>query len=502
MNYTKKILTISLVTFSCSTYSPASVQVNVFADETAIATVSLPDQDREKITLNLSNSTQKQFNVTVNGIQGLWKVNERYDADQNGNLSIQRETRKADLLMISLSAVVPPLYCYLERGELLDVRYDQQHFIIEGMSKPARQNIFLQKVNAKRKKTFDLLNKIRLTTKRNGGSIHLESGIRKIYEDHSSEVDSMISLFKKENKDASERFLHFMELDNKYFLIKARLNMPNYNDKTYHPFTADELKLLAVSLDDSQFDEALFSLYYRQVLSAYIDYLRINDPGQELGNGTEYIQNEVRLGNYVHGPLIKQYVVAANLHQLCYYERNNPAFLELVKENAGPWSSFITSYSRSLKSKRESIEKPAELPEITGKDENGGQVKLSDFRGKWLFIDIWATWCGPCKYEIPFLAKMKKNFQGLPVVFLGISVDKISDEGKWKNMLIGKDMRGAQMICNEIGEVYSQLAINGIPHFAIIDPKGKLIINKVPGPSSGIPDRLLRSLINAKPGFE
>ena len=65
----------------------------------------------------------------------------------------------------------------------------------------------------------------------------------------------------------------------------------------------------------------------------------------------------------------------------------------------------------------------------------GGTSSLSDFKGKYVYIDVWATWCVPCIYEIPFLKKVEKEFEGINITFLSISADNPKDEDKWRKMI-------------------------------------------------------------------
>ena len=62
-------------------------------------------------------------------------------------------------------------------------------------------------------------------------------------------------------------------------------------------------------------------------------------------------------------------------------------------------------------------------------DMEGKTVRLSDFRGKYVYVDLWATWCGPCNAEIPHLRKLEERLRGKNIVFVGISSD--SDRDAW-----------------------------------------------------------------------
>jgi thiol-disulfide isomerase/thioredoxin len=61
------------------------------------------------------------------------------------------------------------------------------------------------------------------------------------------------------------------------------------------------------------------------------------------------------------------------------------------------------------------------------KDMNGADVKLADYKGKVVMLNFWATWCGPCKVEIPMFTDLQQRYRNQGVVFLGISVDDPPD---------------------------------------------------------------------------
>ena len=120
-------------------------------------------------------------------------------------------------------------------------------------------------------------------------------------------------------------------------------------------------------------------------------------------------------------------------------------------------------------------------PDMTGKD-----VSLSDFKGKIVYIDLWATWCGPCKKEIPHLKDLEKEYHGKNIVFIGISVDVSKDKQKWAEFVKAQQLSGVQLFGGDAIKdgIMKEYKVKGIPRFILIDKNGKLISADAPRPSS------------------
>ena len=97
-------------------------------------------------------------------------------------------------------------------------------------------------------------------------------------------------------------------------------------------------------------------------------------------------------------------------------------------EPARPSAQAPAAASATLKSvmdKFEPVEGPA--PDYAFKDAEGRPAKVADFKGKVVVVNLWATWCGPCKVEMPMLAKLAADYQGQPVEVVTVSIDKDAD---------------------------------------------------------------------------
>ena len=124
----------------------------------------------------------------------------------------------------------------------------------------------------------------------------------------------------------------------------------------------------------------------------------------------------------------------------------------------------------------------------------GGTTSLIDLRGKYVYLDIWATWCAPCKKEIPYLKVLEKDFQSNNIEFVSISVDKQSAHETWKKMIKGEELGGIQLYADNNFEsaFITEYEITAIPRFILLDPQGNIVDSDAPRPS----DPKLRELLN------
>ncbi len=126
-------------------------------------------------------------------------------------------------------------------------------------------------------------------------------------------------------------------------------------------------------------------------------------------------------------------------------------------------------------------------PEFINYDNfSGGTISLNDLKGKFVYIDVWATWCGPCKIEIPHLKKVEEKYHGKNIQFVSISIDKKKDYEKWRKMVKNKKLGGIQLFADNDWEsdFVTAYGIEGIPRFILIDPVGKIVKSDAPRPSS------------------
>ena len=116
----------------------------------------------------------------------------------------------------------------------------------------------------------------------------------------------------------------------------------------------------------------------------------------------------------------------------------------------------------------------------------GGRTSLKDLSGKIVYIDVWATWCGPCIKEMPSLKELVGHYKGKDIEFVSISIDSEKDYEKWRKMVPEKDVGGIQLYDSEglNSSFMKSFSVGLIPRFMMIDREGKIITAHAPRPSS------------------
>ena len=140
----------------------------------------------------------------------------------------------------------------------------------------------------------------------------------------------------------------------------------------------------------------------------------------------------------------------------------------------------------------------APSPTFDYENYKGGKTKLSDLKGKYVYIDNWATWCGPCRAEIPFLQEIEKKYHGKNIEFVSISIDTKKDYEKWKKFVADKELGGIQLIADKdwSSDFMIAFGINSIPRFLLIGPDGNVIDADADRPSSPQLQQTLDKLLN------
>ncbi|MNK14975.1 Thiol-disulfide oxidoreductase ResA [compost metagenome] len=120
-------------------------------------------------------------------------------------------------------------------------------------------------------------------------------------------------------------------------------------------------------------------------------------------------------------------------------------------------------------------------PDFSYPDLSGKKWSPKDFKGKYLIVDFWASWCGPCRAEIPHLKEVYKKYKDKGLDILAVSIDAKSND--WKKALNEEKMPWTQIHAPESKPVMSSYLFSGIPFLVLIDKEGRIIEKNLRGES-------------------
>lgn len=149
-------------------------------------------------------------------------------------------------------------------------------------------------------------------------------------------------------------------------------------------------------------------------------------------------------------------------------------------------TSYLKNYNEAYETNKQLL-KGMPSPVFSDYENHaGGTMSLADLEGKYTYIDVWATWCGPCLREVPFLKEVESKFHDKNINFVSISVDQLEDHGTWIDMVKDKELGGIQLFADNSwqSDFVKGYGIKGIPRFILLDDEGNIVDANAPRPSN------------------
>ncbi|RZM29843.1 MAG: TlpA family protein disulfide reductase [Pedobacter sp.] len=138
---------------------------------------------------------------------------------------------------------------------------------------------------------------------------------------------------------------------------------------------------------------------------------------------------------------------------------------------------------------RNALKKGSVIPQIAYNDPNGKVVDINSFKGKYVLIDFWASWCGPCRKAIPEIKELYSAYKDKGFEVLSVSVD--TDNAAWRKAMDEEQMPWPQVLSPDKNKTLADFMVVGIPTLYLIDKEGK-IVEKYTGFSANLKSQLIK----------
>ena len=263
------------------------------------------------------------------------------------------------------------------------------------------------------------------------------------------------------------------------------------NYKTYHGYYSknrafepsenflDDLK----GLDLENEKDFLNSKFYRDIVSS-----KLRDKTSDLVKQDSTISSDIaylKVVSELNNQKIKNKLLYDDARYGITYTDNLEEYYKLFSKNSTDEENN-TKIAADYK-KLKSLAKGSPSPKFSDYENNaGGKMSLEDLKGSYVYIDVWATWCGPCIAEIPSLKKVEKEFHNKNIKFVSVSIDTEDAYDKWKKMIVDRELGGIQLLAENAwkSQFVQDYMIKGIPRFILLDAEGKIISANAPRPSN------------------
>ena len=266
------------------------------------------------------------------------------------------------------------------------------------------------------------------------------------------------------------------------FLENSQMGFTAHADTLWKPAITGS----AVHDEYSTFQESLSEIYAkaRELYSSYQEAERAGDEdtAKKIGEKMDAVYDEVEEYQQAYLDENPASYIAPYIVQNLHYGKEADEIEDMLAklDPSLQASSLVGNVTRTMEIlKNVAIGMPA--PDFTQNDSLGNPVSLSSFRGKYLLIDFWAAWCGPCRAENPNVVKAHEKYADKGFEILGVSLDHSRDN--WLKAVKNDGLTWTQVSdlkywSNEVAALYG---IVSIPGNLLLDPDGVIIRKQLRG---------------------
>lgn len=297
--------------------------------------------------------------------------------------------------------------------------------------------------------------------------------VTRIYFD---KISNMFWLVKRENDDTIKVSKHLQnDIRNTVINASAEFQDPDFLAEEYQEWLNYYLKsMIYKEIMDSltSFNEIIFDSIYFKRLESILSPI------------------EVQLLVYNDG------IRFAKAYDLVSFDKLQPRIERYITDTT--WKNALnTKYDEMVNELNQPLPANAFLFDLDDEEllDIAFDDILSKYKGNVIYLDFWASWCGPCKMEMPHSEALSQKLIDEDVTFLYVSIDR--DVKAWENMIKVMQLRGIhyRLGMNTINSVSEEYGVQSIPHYVLFDRKGNLVKNKMTRPGNPETEKEIRKLL-------
>lgn len=303
-----------------------------------------------------------------------------------------------------------------------------------------------------------------------------------------------VELFNKRKKDFDKDFL---KLESESLKIQYSTKLANY--ESMHGFITENQDFKVSNDFPNPFKEINLDDEQLLLLSSYTHFIKLylqqsTRDALDNGNSTSYYNTFIDLlDSLIQNKKIKEEVAYYTYRDFFSYAEDKEYFYSKITgmiSNPEYLDPIEETYAKLQKITKGAISPTFELYDI-----DSNLVKLESFKGKLVYIDIWATWCAPCIKEIPDLDKLQTEFKDKNIVF--VSICQNDDKDRWKATVRSNELQGIHLFVDDAENNFlSDYLVSGIPRFILIDENGLIIDSEALRPSNPALKEQLNELLD------
>ena len=307
--------------------------------------------------------------------------------------------------------------------------------------------------------------------------------------------EAFLELLETSNLTVEDKQLQRKVIENDYLLTRYNYDKFNHYHTKKHPVLPEGYydPIRAMNMDDEESFNNDKS--YRNLV---IENWRLTSK-EEIAKDTSltlvsFVESKIK---EIKSTKIKDQIISMLFRQMSLknknYEKDYPRIMDMLSDEK--LKDKLTMRYESVNHTKP--EMPA--PNFNYENYKGGTTDIKDLKGKILYVEVWATWCGPCIKEMPALTQLIKDFKGQDIEFISISIDSKNDYEKWRKMVPEKNVGGTQLFADKglKSDFMQAFSVGLIPRSILLDKQGKIITHKAPRPSATKTKSYLDSLLSS-----